>query len=87
MFDPSFEGSKTPHPLYGKFKYPVYYAICWNRWLKDTGSTNDLQLWELEVREMFPNMVQDSVFQSLKDFAELVQKARGKRGKDPFFCY
>ena len=56
------------------------------KWLKEVKSTDPLELWELDVKEMFSHLHRDEVFQSLQDFALRVQKERKKRAKEPFFA-
>ena len=51
----------------------------WNKWLKEVGSTNPLELWELGVKEMFPSLHREDIFQNLQDFALRVQKERKKK--------
>ena len=58
----------------------------WNKWLKEVDSTDPLELWELDVKEMFPNLHREDFSQRSQDFALRVQKERKKRAKEPFFA-
>ena len=60
----------------------------WNQWLQEGNDpqSDPLQLWRLDVKEMFPSMDGERVYEALLKFHEILVKRRGKRGKELLFA-
>ena len=60
----------------------------WNTWLQEGEDPrlDPLQLWVLDVKEMFPSMDRHRVHSTLKQLHDMLVKKRGKRGRELLFA-
>ena len=58
----------------------------WNTWFSQQPEHPPVELFELDVAEMFPSPDRAAVISALEKFHQLVLEARGKRGKQYLFA-
>ena len=64
----------------------TWFVRRWNSWFSQQSAHPPVELFELDVAEMFPSLDRSAVITALEKFHQLVLDARGKRGQQYFFA-